>query len=113
MIVPLYLMRKFITRRKSLKYKLLGIISDRIKMMIETLISMVRYLSPKQDDDATDRLHYLYTANILLAFAVLISFKQFGGRPLECMFPNKFPGSWEQVCLMYTHTFYGLSLFFF
>lgn len=66
-------------------------------MMIESLISMVRYLSPKQDDDATDRLHYLYTANILLAFAVLISFKQFGGRPLECMFPNKFPGSWEQV----------------
>jgi hypothetical protein len=42
-------------------------------------------------------MHYLYTPNILLAFSVLISFKQFGGRPLECMFPNKFPGSWEQV----------------
>lgn len=68
--------------------------------MIESLISMVRYLSPKQDDDATDRLHYLYTANVLLAFAVLISFKQFGGRPLECMFPNKFPGSWEQVLFL-------------
>ncbi|VDN07521.1 unnamed protein product [Thelazia callipaeda] len=69
--------------------------------MIESLISMIRYLSPKQDDDATDRLHYLYTANILLAFAVLISFKQFGGRPLECMFPNKFPGSWEQYAENY------------
>ncbi|VDM49464.1 unnamed protein product [Toxocara canis] len=65
--------------------------------MIESLIGMIRYLSPRQDDDAVDRLHYLYTPNILLAFAVLISFKQFGGRPLECMFPNKFPGSWEQV----------------
>lgn len=65
--------------------------------MIESLISMVRYLSPKQDDDATDRLHYLYSSNLLLASAVLISFKQFGGRPLECMFPSKFPGSWEQV----------------
>ncbi|EJD74138.1 hypothetical protein LOAG_18505 [Loa loa] len=70
-------------------------------MMIESLISMIRYLSPKQDDDATDRLHYLYSSNILLAFAVLISFKQFGGRPLECMFPSKFPGSWEQYAENY------------
>ncbi|VBB27949.1 unnamed protein product [Acanthocheilonema viteae] len=62
---------------------------------------MIRYLSPKEDDDATDRLHYLYSSNILLAFAVLISFKQFGGRPLECMFPNKFPGSWEQYAENY------------
>uniref|UniRef100_A0A915PZD6 Innexin n=1 Tax=Setaria digitata TaxID=48799 RepID=A0A915PZD6_9BILA len=62
---------------------------------------MVRYLSPKEDDDATDRLHYLYSSNILLAFAVLISFKQFGGRPLECMFPSKFPGSWEQYAENY------------
>lgn len=65
--------------------------------MIEAIIAMVRYLSPRNDDDAVDRLHYLYTPNILLAFAVLISFKQFGGRPIECMFPSKFPGSWEQV----------------
>nr|AVV64020.1 innexin [Anisakis simplex] len=70
-------------------------------MMIESLIAMVRYLSPRQDDDAIDRLHYLYTPNILLTFAVLISFKQFGGRPLECMFPNKFPGSWEQYAENY------------
>uniref|UniRef100_A0A183BYW5 Innexin n=1 Tax=Globodera pallida TaxID=36090 RepID=A0A183BYW5_GLOPA len=65
-------------------------------MMIESLISMVRYLSARKDDDFADRMNYLYTPNILLAFSVLISFKQFGGRPLECMFPNKFPGSWEQ-----------------
>uniref|UniRef100_A0A1I8A9I0 Innexin n=1 Tax=Steinernema glaseri TaxID=37863 RepID=A0A1I8A9I0_9BILA len=65
-------------------------------MMIESLIGMLRYVSPRHDDDLTDRLHYLFTPNILLAFSLLISFKQFGGRPLECMFPNKFPGSWEQ-----------------
>uniref|UniRef100_A0A915DHV4 Innexin n=1 Tax=Ditylenchus dipsaci TaxID=166011 RepID=A0A915DHV4_9BILA len=60
--------------------------------MIEALISMIRYLSARQDDDIVDRMNYLYTPNMLLAFSVLISFKQFGGRPLECMFPNKFPG---------------------
>ncbi|KAI1723290.1 innexin domain-containing protein [Ditylenchus destructor] len=65
-------------------------------MMIEAIISMVRYLSARHDDDMVDRMNYLYTPNLLLAFSVLISFKQFGGRPLECMFPNKFPGSWEQ-----------------
>uniref|UniRef100_A0A0K0CYT4 Innexin n=1 Tax=Angiostrongylus cantonensis TaxID=6313 RepID=A0A0K0CYT4_ANGCA len=67
------------------------------EMMIETFVSMARYLSSRHDDDWSDRLHYSITPNILLAFSVLISFKQFGGRPIECMFPNKFPGSWEQV----------------
>ena len=68
-------------------------------VMIESFIGMARYLSPRNDDDWSDRLHYIFTPNILLAFSVVISFKQFGGRPLECMFPNKFPGSWEQVSL--------------
>nr|CDJ85263.1 Innexin domain containing protein [Haemonchus contortus] len=70
-------------------------------MMIETFLSMARYLSPRHDDDWCDRLHYLITPNILFAFSVLISFKQFGGRPIECMFPNKFPGSWEQYAENY------------
>lgn len=66
-------------------------------VMIETFLGMAKYLSPREDDDWSDRLNYLITPNLLLAFSVLISFKQFGGRPIECMFPNKFPGSWEQV----------------
>ncbi|KAE9413281.1 hypothetical protein Angca_008673, partial [Angiostrongylus cantonensis] len=70
-------------------------------MMIETFVSMARYLSSRHDDDWSDRLHYSITPNILLAFSVLISFKQFGGRPIECMFPNKFPGSWEQYAENY------------
>ncbi|VDO64161.1 unnamed protein product [Heligmosomoides polygyrus] len=72
-----------------------------MRMMIESFISMARYLSPRHDDDWSDRLHYLVTPNILFAFSVLISFKQFGGRPIECMFPNKFPGSWEQYAENY------------
>ncbi|VDM57517.1 unnamed protein product [Angiostrongylus costaricensis] len=70
-------------------------------MMIETFVGMARYLSSRHDDDWSDRLHYSITPNILLAFSVLISFKQFGGRPIECMFPNKFPGSWEQYAENY------------
>ncbi|KAF8385650.1 hypothetical protein PRIPAC_74792 [Pristionchus pacificus] len=70
-------------------------------VMIETFLGMAKYLSPRNDDDWSDRMHYLYTPNILLAFSVLISWKQFGGRPMECMFPNKFPGSWEQYAENY------------
>uniref|UniRef100_A0A0K0FA43 Innexin n=1 Tax=Strongyloides venezuelensis TaxID=75913 RepID=A0A0K0FA43_STRVS len=70
-------------------------------MMIESLVGMIKYLSPREDDDWSDRMNYLHTPNILLAFSVLISFKQFGGRPIECMFPNKFPGSWEQYAENY------------
>ncbi|VDD92366.1 unnamed protein product [Enterobius vermicularis] len=70
-------------------------------MMIETLIAMMRYLSPRQDDDAVDRLNYLFTPNILLAFAVLISFKQFGGHPIECITASKLPGSWEEYAENY------------
>ncbi|CAI5451872.1 unnamed protein product [Caenorhabditis angaria] len=70
-------------------------------VMIETFLGMAKYLSPREDDDWSDRLNYLITPNILLAFSVLISFKQFGGRPIECMFPNKFPGSWEQYAENY------------
>ncbi|CAD5224488.1 unnamed protein product [Bursaphelenchus okinawaensis] len=65
-------------------------------MMIEALISMARYLSAREDDDIADRMNYLYTPNMLLAFSVLISFKQFGGRPLECIFPSKFSGSLQE-----------------
>lgn len=70
-------------------------------VMIETFLGMAKYLSPREDDDWSDRLNYLITPNLLLAFSVLISFKQFGGRPIECMFPNKFPGSWEQYAENY------------
>jgi hypothetical protein len=67
------------------------------KMMLEAFISMLRYLSAREDDDTADRLNYLYTPNMLLAFSVLISFKQFGGRPLECIFPSKFSSSLQEA----------------
>jgi hypothetical protein len=69
-------------------------------MMLEAFISMLRYLSSREDDDVADRLNYLYTPNMLLAFSVLISFKQFGGRPLECIFPSKFSSSLQEVIVL-------------
>ena len=37
-------------------------------MMIEALISMMRYLSAREDDDVADRLNYLYTCVSIFAF---------------------------------------------
>jgi hypothetical protein len=66
------------------KFRFLFLIGDfyshKATMMIETLVSMARYLSARNDDDLADRMNYLYTPNLLLVFSVLISFKQFGGR---------------------------------
>ncbi|TKR88534.1 hypothetical protein L596_012761 [Steinernema carpocapsae] len=62
---------------------------------------MLRSISAQHDDDLSDRMNYLFTSNILLAASLLISFKQFGGRPVECMFPFKFPKSWEQYAENY------------
>ncbi|VDP13528.1 unnamed protein product [Soboliphyme baturini] len=65
--------------------------------MLDTVIRSIRYLSPRNDDSDVDRLHYCLTSNVLIALSLLISYKQFGGRPIECMVPKMFPSSWEEV----------------
>lgn len=68
-------------------------------MVLETSLRFLTYLGFRQDDDWVDRLHNFLTSNLLLALAMLISWKQFGGKPIECMLPKMFPGSWEDVSI--------------
>ncbi|VDN57907.1 unnamed protein product [Dracunculus medinensis] len=46
--------------------------------------------------DVIASLHSYFTCNILIIFAVILSFKHFGGRPIECLLPSGFSGAWEQ-----------------
>ncbi|TKR60917.1 hypothetical protein L596_028098 [Steinernema carpocapsae] len=69
--------------------------------MLTTVLSMLRYVGESEDRDLIDRLHSYFTTNILIALSVLVSFKQFGGKPMECLVPDLFTGSWEQVCHLF------------
>uniref|UniRef100_A0A1I7VV08 Innexin n=1 Tax=Loa loa TaxID=7209 RepID=A0A1I7VV08_LOALO len=70
-------------------------------MVLTAVLSMVRYIGDIDDWDFVDRLHSYFTTNILIAFSILVSFKQFSGKPVECLVPDIFSGSWEQYAENY------------
>uniref|UniRef100_A0A8R1TY75 Innexin n=2 Tax=Onchocerca TaxID=6281 RepID=A0A8R1TY75_ONCVO len=70
-------------------------------MVVTAVLSMVRYIGDIDDWDFVDRLHSYFTVNILIAFSILVSFKQFSGKPVECLVPDIFSGSWEQYAENY------------
>ncbi|VDN90988.1 unnamed protein product [Brugia pahangi] len=70
-------------------------------MMLQNMFSALSFLHYRKDDDFVDRLSYFYTPSFLIMMAILVSFKQFGGRPLECWVPAQFTSSWEAYTEMY------------
>ncbi|VDM97642.1 unnamed protein product [Thelazia callipaeda] len=70
-------------------------------MVLQNMFSALSFLHYRKDDDFIDRLSYFYTSSFLIMMAVLVSFKQFGGRPLECWVPAQFTSSWEAYTEMY------------
>uniref|UniRef100_A0AC35G561 Innexin n=1 Tax=Panagrolaimus sp. PS1159 TaxID=55785 RepID=A0AC35G561_9BILA len=65
-------------------------------MALTTALSMLHYVAGSEDRNFVDRLHATFTTNLLIGLSVLVSFKQFGGKPLECLVPDLFSGAWEQ-----------------
>ncbi len=70
-------------------------------MVLQNMFSALSFLHCRKDDDFVDRLSYFYTSSFLIMMAVLVSFKQFGGRPLECWVPAQFTSSWEAYTEMF------------
>lgn len=69
--------------------------------MLFAFLSGFKFLATQVEGDLSDRLHYYMTSNLLIALAILVSWKQFGGRPIECMIPETFHQPWEQYAENY------------
>ena len=62
------------------------------------LITSVPYANRPPVQDIIAKLHSYITWNMLIGFAVLLSFKQFAGHPIECFSQDPtVDKSWFQV----------------
>lgn len=68
--------------------------------MLNEMINTLGFLKCRIDDDFVDRLHYYYTTTFLIIMSLLVSFKMFAGKPLECWVPAEYKNSWEQYAGM-------------
>lgn len=71
-------------------------------MVFSTILGVVRGAVERRfDSDDLDRLSYLYTTSLLIGASILVSFKLFGGRPIECWAPAHFTDIWQDYTEAY------------
>jgi hypothetical protein len=58
-------------------------------MQIFRVMHAVPYSNQEAVKDVIANLHSYFTCNLLIGLAVLLSYKQFGGRPIECLVSRK------------------------
>lgn len=73
---------------------------------MESILGVFGAVSPSKfkwnnDDDSADKLSHRYTTLLLLAFAAIVSSKQFVGEPIQCWVPAHFSGGWESYANSY------------
>ncbi|ETN73110.1 S25 ribosomal protein [Necator americanus] len=65
-------------------------------MFMFRVLNAVPYSNERGAQDFIACMHSFVTCNILVGLAVLVSWKQFGGKPIECMVPSDFTSAWVQ-----------------
>lgn len=61
----------------------------------------LRQVKSTHDDDGIDRLNYVTTIYMLLAFALTIFAKNYVGEPLQCWVPSQWKDAWEDFAESY------------
>uniref|UniRef100_A0A914I673 Innexin n=1 Tax=Globodera rostochiensis TaxID=31243 RepID=A0A914I673_GLORO len=73
-------------------------------MYIFRVLQTVPYSNRPPVLDIIANIHSYFTCNLLVGLAVLLSYKQFGGRPIECMTPAGFSKAWNDYTENYCYT---------
>jgi len=80
-------------------------------MFISTIVSELRGIVNRHDDDSVDRYNHRYTVMILAIFIFIISSKQYFGEPIVCWTPAQFTGSHNAYAnaICWTHGTYPIA----
>ncbi|KAJ1352258.1 Innexin-7 [Parelaphostrongylus tenuis] len=70
-------------------------------MFVFRVLNAVPYSNQQGAKDFIASIHSFVTCNLLVGLAVLVSWKQFGGQPIDCMVPTDFTNAWVQYAENY------------